>query len=300
MGDLMPDFIKRLWERVRPWLEYFEHIDWVAGKVSLLAWAAKLGLPIMAGIIAFLIGLSDRIPKALLFLVVLGAIVLSLGIVVLWKNLTLQNNTPSDGGSPKTTKGKSQTKNKIKETHSSGVGNVILSALVTAVILLGGYKYFTEHDAMDRTALSVRPTGGVLLPGGKIPAFGMNVGWVNKGPLDINGMVYHFDFEFPHRVLSANEEDAYIDILRTFSPLEVSTATLSSGDAAWVTFYDNKGEMTDWSRVADAGTMVVYLFAIFQYNVDGAVKQTEICNYITKDWPAIHNCIGHNNKTIYR
>lgn len=292
-------FFRRIWTRLEPWLARVEHLDFLIGKISTAAWLIKLIIvPMTAGFIALLLGIVDKTPKALLFLVVMAALVLGLAIVLIWKMLT----APSEVIAQKTrlarrnkTGGKAQKQVIAAAAPSIGIFGLLFTAVVTATILIVGYRYMTDHDAVERTVLSVHPAG-VLFPGGKIPAFGMNILWLNKGTLSVDNGLIHYTFEFPNRVLTYDEESRYSDEISTFSPTEFAINELQGGESSWRSFFDYKNEMQNWQDVLD-GKMVVYLFMTFQYYVEGNKKLTEFCLYLNQDYPAVHNCV-HSNKTI--
>lgn len=292
----MREFLRNTWARFKPWLERAEHLDFVVGKLSTVAWIIKLaGVPLSAGVIALLLGIVDRTPKALIFLFVLGAVVLALAMILLWKAVTAPTERPKQK-TPITKGRKGIKKPEPQSPRPVGISGMLFTSVVTCTILIVGYKYINEHASIDRTQLAVHPAG-VLLVGGKIPAFGMNVLWTNKGPLSIENGNVHYHFDFVTQMLTPAEESGYFQEISAFNPIEIIPNELASGKSAWRSFFSDRKDIQDLQAVMD-GKMIIYLFMTLQYFVDGNKKLTEFCIFLAKDYPAIHNCFDHN-RTYY-
>jgi hypothetical protein len=83
----------------------------------------------------------------------------------------------------------------------------------------------------------------------------------------------------------SQQEVSLLDELRPGAPGEFRTIE------------DQRFTEADWKNVLN-GSLIAYVFAEFRYLVDDTTKDTEVCIFITSDYPSIHKCPGHNRTFI--
>ncbi|MHB8885027.1 MAG: hypothetical protein ACYC5H_08040 [Methylovirgula sp.] len=287
----MQELFRKLFGRIKPWLEAIEHFDFLfgAGFSGLLL----KGVPIVLVLLTGGLGLIDKMPKTLVLLAMLGTTVLVMAVIYLGKQIFSIDVPSRSKALPKNTR-LSGSKSKLNSnTKPIGLSGILLVAAVTGTLILIVQNYVNMHNAIDITELSIHPSG-VLLPDAtsKRP-FGINLAWTNRGPLTIQNIRFHVIIEPVEKILSAVEEDQYIERLTNFSPLELASNELHPGDVNWKTFPKNRITMSDWQNVVN-GSEVLYLFGYFDYFVNGQNKATELCFFLNKEFASAHNCIGHN------
>lgn len=136
---------------------------------------------------------------------------------------------------------------------------------------------------------------GVQKPQGACPGILVNVRTENAGDEIISSMTHNYIFEYPDRLLTRDEEEKFMKIVDsgTLAPTAGGIDVLPHSSKEWFSVYDKKFTEADWSYVM-AGNTLVYLFVELKYLVSSHIQVTEWCVMLTKNFPSVHDCIGHN------
>jgi hypothetical protein len=95
------------------------------------------------------------------------------------------------------------------------------------------------------------------------------------------------------RPLTKEEEDAIMRAVDVETPDPIKEGVeVYPGFGQWFTASDQKFTDAEWQQVMER-KKYVYIFAEMKYFVRNVEKTTEHCVLLTRDFPAVHSCIGH-------
>lgn len=128
---------------------------------------------------------------------------------------------------------------------------------------------------------------------------GFNIAWNNPGPLEITNYRESYRFISVNEYLSNREIDGEFDDVTSRVPQRdlFSNSVPVGGPGIFITMQDQRFTPEDWRAMLDGKTLI-YMFAVFKYDVDDKSKIADICLLYNKDFPSVHNCY-RNNKTYY-
>jgi hypothetical protein len=184
----------------------------------------------------------------------------------------------------------------------SNIGGFLAIAAAVIIASVGTTLYnnwTTYKEKLDQTSLVVIP-----IPHPPIPdhnqSFGVDLHWGDSGPLRVQGIRREHHFEYPKQEMSRSDIDKqYLQLSAALSQQEVPLLDeLRPGaPGEFRTIEDQRFTESDWKNVLN-GSLIAYVFAEFRYLVDDTTKDTEVCIFITSDYPSIHKCPGHNRTFI--
>jgi hypothetical protein len=287
------EFIKSIWMRFRPVFDGLARLDFAWGK---LGWGGPLLLgkvfPVFAAIVVAATAWANNQPFFVLILAALAAAVLTLGLA--WLGLAiLERMTPMKKA------GISKRANKA-EIKSSGT-SLGICIIIAAIIAVGGawviFNWPTQVQ-YDQTRLVFTAVSRPPMP--DIHQFlGFNIGFNNSGPLEITNFRSQFHFKSVSEELSNKEiDDELSDVTRRVPERELFSNSIPvGGPGDFGTMQDERYTPDDWQQVLK-GKLMIYMFAVFKYDVGEKHKISDICLVYNKDFPSVHNCY-RNNRTYY-
>jgi hypothetical protein len=129
------------------------------------------------------------------------------------------------------------------------------------------------------------------------PRFAVDLHNTNVGNINISSPAHDQNFEYPHGLLSKDDEDYHFRRLDAGlpDPTEGGSVIFPHARAGFVTVEDSKFTTEQWNDFLN-DKIRIYIFVEYKYLVDGHIKITECCMfYQNSDFPTAHMCIGHNN-----
>jgi hypothetical protein len=310
--------ILSLWRRIEPWIARLELSNFLADKTGLGVFALKFGLPAVNGVAAMILAAIGHAPLYVIFLALLSGVVLTLSGIRQFQSMfiTRTQQVVLQPSPTKSTKERSVSRPAVQTTSkaperivtldhdkkTAGIGQAIIvgAAIIIGVIGNTVYQNWTVSRAQfDRTILTLLQIARPPIPE-KNQFLGFNVIWLTTGPLSIRGVMHLYNFDSFSHILSPAEEDTqFVELDKRMPQEEPLLGELPPNKVAYATFQDERFTPADWQAVLD-GKIVIYMFAEFRYLVEGTTKTTELCLFIDKYYPAIHNCLGHNQTFVSR